>query len=478
MDSTQQNQQVPPSLEVTVQQPPSEQPAVPSPWVKPLLMVLSIAVVVVLATLGIFLFVKSPSSSTTPVVTGTQRQAVSMNGVVSFEGYIPEGAYISLAEKNETEGTQQYKEVVTGLTPIDGSINWNWTDATSGQNYLIKALLKVQGKTLQESPIVDVSAPATGVVLNMSSQQVPPTPVTTSIGGQINLDGYAPSGSTLQVWTKTVDAASYQQVAKGIVPSDNAAWSWANATSGTTYLIKAQLVDANNTVISTGDVDTATAPTSNELLNVYSTAKPPTPTVTGISGIITINGNIPPSSYITLATRVSGTTTFNQVASNINATNGVGFSWNAASSGQQYDVQAYLWSNSKPYAASNIITVTAPSTFDSLTINAQQPLQAPSSSTINVSCGAQQNGNFQATINYNTQGNLPNAKSFNIVATLASQNNQVINTTVSPSNPTTAQNLTTTFIFSSGATYYAQYAYSTDGNTFSPLSPSIQFACQ
>lgn len=478
MDSAQPSQAPQPAVEVTVSQPQQPEP-LPSPWVKPLLLILSIAAVMVLATLGIFLFVKSPTLSTTQYsATPTPRSATAVSGTVFFEGYIPQGAYISLAERNETEGTQQFKEIVTGLTPIDGSINWTWTDATSGQNYLIKALLKVQGKTIQESPVVDISAPATGVAINLSSQQAPPAPVTATLSGQVNLDGYAPTGSTLQVLTKTTNSSLYQVVASGISPTDNASWAWANASSGTTYLVKAQLVDINGKIISTGDVDTTTAPSNSEVLNVASTATPPAPVVTGISGTITINGNIPSGSYITLGTRPSGTTTFNQVASNINASNGVGFSWNGASSGQQYDVQAYLWSNNKPYAASNILTVTAPSTFDVLTINAQQPLQAPSSSTINVSCGAQQNGNYQATINYNTQGNLPNAKSFNIVATLASQNNQVVNTTVSPANPTTAQSLTTTFIFSSGATYYAQYAYSTDGNTYSPLSPSIQFACQ
>lgn len=443
-----------------------------SNWVTPLLMVLGIAIVMVLATLGIFLFVGKKQQ----VPVATSKTPANIVGQVNFEGYIPTGSYISIAERSSSH--EQFKEVVTGLTPKTGVISWLWTDATSGTNYDIKALLKIQGKTVQESAIENVSAPATQVPLVLVSQQTPPAVVVVAMSGQINLDGYAPSGSTLQVLAKTSDAVAYQPVVTTIAPVDNAPWTWAQAQSGRTYDVKSQLVSSTGAVISTGDTQTVTAPSSGLLLNVASTAKPPVPTAAGISGNITVNGAIPSGAYITLATRPSGTATFNQVASNIAANNGVNFSWGSATTNQQYDVQAYLWSNGKPFAASNILTVTAPSTFDILTINAQQPTSAPGSGSLNVSCGSAQGGLVQATINFNTQANLANAQSYNIVITSATQSNQVVNTTVNPPNPLQSQSITTTYVFQPGATYYAQYAYATSsGGQMSALSPSIQFAC-
>lgn len=483
METAQSNQSVQP-YPVLPQQPvytPPAQPNQPDAPKKflPLLIVFGIvALGIVLLLIFMVIFRKNIQSPSYTQVTPTTapRQATAVVGKVHFEGYAPQGAYISLAERSEGKG--QFKEVVTGL-PIDNSIDFSWTDATAGKNYELQALLKVQGKAIEKSPIIDVSAPASGVSLTIVSELNPPAPSQVTMAGQINLDGYAPSGSMLQVLAQASGSSIFQTVVTTISPTDNAPWSWNTALNGQTYAVRAQLVSSSGVVISTGDTQTITAPSTGLVLNVASTATPPAPAPTGISGTITINGSIPSGSYVTFATRPTGTGTFNQVASNLSATNGVSFAWNNATSGSQYDIQAYLWANGKPYAQSNILTVTAPSTFDQLTINAQQALQAPSGNTITVSCGGDQNNLAQATINFNTQSNLNNAVSYNIIATLASQNNQVMNTTLSPSNPGNSQSITTSYIFQSGATYYAQYAYTTStGGQMSPLSPSVQFACQ
>lgn len=446
---------------------------------RPLIIILGVVAILILAILGIVLFMKK--SYTAPMYTQSTsmsiaKKAAAITGQVLFEGYAPANSYIAIAERSEGNGS--YKDVVSGLLPGSTPIPWTWQDATSGKNYELIAELKVQGKTIQSSPVQDVSAPATNVVHTLVSTQKPPAPAVATMSGQINVDGYIPTGAILNVLAMPLGGNSFQTVASGIAAVDNANWTWTGATSGTTYLVQAQLV-SNGNIISTGDTQTTTAPSTGETLNVTSTAAAPAPTPTGLSGTITINGNIPGSSYITLGVRPTGTNTFNQVASNISATNGVSFAWNSAASGSQYDIQAYLWANGQPYAQSNILTVTAPSTFDLLTINAQQQNQAPSGNSLSVSCGAQQNNLYQATINFNTQGNINNATTYNIISTLASQNSQVMNTTVSPSNPGSSQSLTTTFIFQPGATYYVQYAYATSTNgPFSPMSPSIQFACQ
>lgn len=453
---------------------------------RPLLFILGAVVIILLAVVATLFFVSKKSlpqyiTQYTAQPTASPQIATTISGQVLFEGYMPPNAYVAIGKRNEGNG--QYEDVVSGLIPQNSAVTWHWTGATAGTNYDLIAELKVQGKTLETSPLQSVSAPATNVSLTLVSTQKPPAAVSAAMSGQVNVDGYIPSGATLTIFAMKEGASSFQTVASGITAIDNANWSWTGATDGTTYQVKAQLI-SNGQVISTGDTQTVTAPSSGELLNVTSTATAPVPVTSapvaaGIFGTITINGNMPSGANITLATRPTGTGTFNQVISTISATNGVNFAWNNGVAGRQYDVQAYLWSNGKPYAASNVITVTTPSTNNILTINAQQSLQAPSSGTITVSCGGSSNNLAQATINFNTQGNLPNAASFNVVSILASQNSQVMNAIVSPSNANASQSMTTAYIFQPGVTYYAQYAYATSvGGQFSPMSPSIQFVCQ
>jgi hypothetical protein len=476
-----------PDIQVIVQQPvvsqpqptpPEEAPPENDTWMKPLYILLAICSVIIVSIL-LWLFLANKTKTVAPqVVAPTQapRQATSITGNIIFEGYVPQDAYLVIAERSE--GKKEFKAVVSGIVPQTGMIPWTWTDATIGSNYDIQAQLKVKGLTVQESAVTTVSAPGSDVNLTLVSEQQPPQPQQAQISGTVHLHGYIPNGSTITILATESTQANYQTIVSGITATDNTGWAWSNAQLGKTYDIKAQLKDGNGTLISSDTSKTITAPSSGILFEITSFAQPPAPLVTGLSGTININGSIPPNSYITLGTRKTGTATFNQVASNISATDDIAWSWTAAQAGAPYDVQAYLWSNSKPYAQSQILTVTAPSQNDVLTINAQTQLAAPTGDTINVSCNSQQNGSFQATINYNTKGNLSNVQSYNIVATLASQGNQVVNTTVSPNNPTQPQSLTTTYIFTSGATYYAQYAYSTGNNIFSPLSPAVQFSCR
>lgn len=455
-------------------------------WVNPLIVGLGIVGVVILIVLGWLLFFNrpkaaSPSSSqignqsvtpgpTTPPVHTT------VSGFITFEGYAPPGSYLAISER----GTDGFKDVVSGIVPTSGSIPWTWDGAVQGHNYQIRALLKVQGKTIQESPLNTVSAPANNVELPLVSEQKPVQPQQVTVSGIVHLDGYLPKGSTISVLSRATGKGNFSAVVSNLPAQDGSPWSWTTANSGKTYDINVQIYDGSGNQISTDNPQTVTAPSSGLVFTVSSTAQPPAPVITGISGTITINGSIPSNSYITLATRSSSSTgSFNQVNSNIAATNGVNWSWSAAQSGAQYDVQAYLWVNGQPYSQSNILTVTAPSQNDTLTMNAQQQTGAPAGNTISVTCNGQSNNVFQATINYNTQTNLNNPVSYNVVVTLASQGSQVLNTTVTPGNPTQSQSLTTTYMFTPGATYYAQYAYSSSPNTtsFSPLSPAVQFSC-
>lgn len=452
-------------------------------WANPLMIGLGICGFLILAVLCWLLFFNKRTVIQVPeVITPTPQPPkayTTMSGFITFQGYVPAGAYLAISERADDKA--DFKDVVSGLSPQPGSIPWAWNNAVQGTNYQVRALLKVQGKIIQESAVSNVSAPATNVILPLVSEQNPPQAQQVPISGTVHLDGYLPSGSTFSVLSRVTGTGNFATVASNIPAQDGASWSWNGASSGQTYDINIQLFDGSGNLISTDNPQTVTAPSSGLMFTVSSNAQPPAPAITGISGTININGSIPANSYITLGVRpASSNGSFNQVASSISATNGVAWSWTSAQTGTQYDVQAYLWVNGQPYAQSSIVTVTAPSQNDLLTINAQQTLGAPAGNTISVTCNGQSNNAYQATINYNTQTNLNNPVSYNIVVTLASQGNQVMNTTVTPGNPTQSQSLTTTYIFTPGSTYYAQYSYSSqpNSNTFSPLSPAVQFSCQ
>lgn len=456
-------------------------------WTKPFAIILLVLAVIVIGVMLWVIFfdnattrnIKQIVIPSTVVEVATPTPAVkapaSISGNIIFQGYASPESYLVIVER--TEDSDDYKSVVTGLVPKTGSIPWVWKGALSGKNYEIKAQLKVRGITVQESTMTMVSAPASDVILGIVSEQDPPKPQITSISGNINLNGYIPSGSTISITAQNSTGGTIQTVASGIAATDNVAWSWGNALVGTTYNIGAQLINSTGALLFSSSPVNITAPSTGLVFDINSSAQPPAPTVVGISGTININGSIPNNSYITLGIRPTGTTAFNQVAGNISATDNVAWSWPSAQSGTSYDLQAYLWVNNQPFSSSQILTVVAPASNEVLTMNVQQTLAAPPNNTINISCGGQSGGNYQATINYNTGSTLSNATSYNLLVTLASAGNQVLNSTVNPPSPTTSQSLTTTYIFTPGATYYAQYAYST-GGSMSPLSAPIQFVCQ
>ncbi len=401
----------------------------------------------------------------TPVVSTT------VSGNVVFQGYAPDEAYLVIVQR--PVGKTNYNSVVTGLVPNTGTIPWAWKDADSGTNYEIQAQLKIRGITVQSSTPVVVSAPASNVTLGIVSEQNPPAPTTTQVSGTTNINGYIPSGAMLTITAQ--GSTGGPQTIVTTQASDDAAWTWNTATTGETYDLTATL-SSGGTVIATSIPQNVTAPSSGLTFVLNSTAQPPAPQIVGLSGTINLNGNIPSNSYITLGTRVTGSSSFNQVGGNLTSTNGVPWTWSSAQAGTSYDAQAYLWANGKPYAASNIVTNVAPANGIVLTINAQQTIAAPAQNTLTVSCGGVQNNLYQITVNYNTNSALQSVSAYQVVITQASYGNQVINTTVTPANPNQQQTLTTGYQFTSGATYYAQYGYTANG-TQSPLSPSVQFQC-
>ncbi len=350
MDSAQGNSaNAPVSPVATVPDSPSSNNNVSAPTggerfqslLKPLYIVVGVCFLIIA---GVFVWLiafnngaKFGQAKVVPTLSKVPAKMAQISGNILFQGYATPGAYLVIAEKSE--GGSQFKSVITGLVPTTGAIPWTWKNATSGKNYEISAQLKVAGNIIQTSTSSVVSAPGSNVNLVLVSDQDPPAPVTTQISGNVNINGYIPTGANVVVTADTTSGPGGQTTLPAISAVDDTPFSWSGAIVGTSYDLTAQLVNSSGNPIGNTSSVNITAPSSNLQFNINSTAQPPAPVITGLSGNIVINGSIPASSYITIGTRVTGTSSFNQVVSNLSATNNVSWNWQQASGGTSYDIQ-------------------------------------------------------------------------------------------------------------------------------------------
>src|SRR3989344_2304742 len=278
----------------------SEQTDTDKKWLKPLLG-LGVFFVLIIAMLLWIIFTpqkkksevislpNSITSSISPPLSGGSevKKIVEISGNILFSGYASEEAYLVIAEKGKD--SDEFKSVLTGFEAKTGIIPWTWKDAKNGENYEIKAQLKVKGITILESVPVSVSAPATGVALAIVSEQSPPAPQTAQIGGLIDLHGYVPDNASISILADDDESSSFDTVLSSITATDSASWNWTGAASEKIYNIKAQLLDSSGNNISSSSAKTVTAPSSGVVLDLTSTARPATPTVAGLSGTIVLN---------------------------------------------------------------------------------------------------------------------------------------------------------------------------------------------
>lgn len=418
-----------------------------------------------------FLKSKMPETKNT-IATGNS----TISGTFDINGVIPTNASISISATDMSSGITQ--SIGKNILPQDGD-TWNFTNALKGNEYKIVASVIVSGTTLQKSNSLIIIAPADGEVLKLNIPNKTQNDGDSAIAGSLNLNGYFPPNSTISIQARALGTSSFKTVISNVPAVDLGVWNWTSAELGSTYELQAVLTGAST---NTSEIQEITAPATGEVFTINSNLNPPTPTSVGLSGTFNINGTVPNNAFISLATRATGTTAFNQVATNLSATNGTTWSWNSAQSGTSYDIQAYIWSNGTPYTSSQIVTVTAAANNETITLNAMTPpSNTPPGSSISISCNGSNpaNGLWAVNISYNNNNAITNAQQYNLTIGNTGGGNQFITNTTTPSNPNGPQNYTTAYVFNAGQTYYAQYAYATcqNCNTFSNYSPSIQFSC-
>ncbi len=500
MDNTNPNAQPPSNVNPSITPVPPVAPATPPPPAPPVPkkgvprgVTIGLIVASAIALLALVFFAASyilndeKAKNNDKVVSEPIEQIspIVLSGAIGLNGTPPTGSTISILVKSDSQN--DYSAIVTSLPAADNT-PWTWNGAINGENYEIKAVLQQNGTTLSESTPILVAAPATEEILDINYvPQLPtvapnePTPTTTSqvlsaISGTLNLNGYIPSGATVTISARQDGQTTFAPIVANIAAVDNSTWSYTNAYQNVSYEIMATLNLTGGT--SQSQVLEVTAPASNEVLTINSTLVQPTPIVTGVSGTINLNGNVPSGSYITIGSRPTGSGNFNQIASNVSATNGSTWTWSGAQSGLTYDFQAYLWINNQPASQSQVLTAAAPAINETLSINAQNQPSAPTAGSITAACSNTSNG-WQATISYNVNNAVQNAEQFWLTIGTTGGGSQIVSNVTNPANPNQTQSYTTTASLSQGTTYYTQYAVATCNNcsTYSSFSPSIPFTC-
>lgn len=193
---------------------------------------------------------------------------------------------------------------------------------------------------------------------------------TTSISGTIDLNGTPPGDATIQIQARQNGQPNFTTIVSAIGAVDGAVWSWNEAKSGTEYILVANLIQ-NGTTLASSKQLILIAPGDSEILRIntpQAAAKTETP-VAAISGTFNINGYIPTGSSISVATRQVGTKQFATILSGLSPQDSSIWSWTQAAQNTQYEIQASLMSNGAVLSQSQVITVSAPATNETLTIN-------------------------------------------------------------------------------------------------------------
>lgn len=403
-----------------------------------------------------------------------------ISGEVDLNGYIPPNSTLSIAQRLVGSSTS-FETFVAGVDAVNGAV-WSFNSATQNEAYEIRAqLLSPTGSVIGTSSILTAVAPATSEVLRINSTAASPTSTTTLIAGTVGLNGYIPSGSTISIASRPTGTTTFNTVVSGIAASDGVSWSWNGATAGVSYDLQATLMQGGS-AIGTSAILTTVGPASNENFSINSTAASPAPAQVTISGLINLNGVLPSGSTITISAQAGGSSQNNVVVTGISALNGATWSWNNAQSGTSYTLQASVVNNGTVTNLSQALTVTAPASNEVLTINGQNQPSTPPANSMTNTCVGQNNGLWQVQITFNNNSVVTNAQQYQLTIGNNSGGNQILSTNLGPNNPSNpgqSQSYTTGYLFASGVTYFAQWAYATctNCNTFSSYSPSLQFYC-
>lgn len=213
--------------------------------------------------------------------------------------------------------------------------------------------------------------------------------VLASISGTFDVNGYIPTGATLDVVERKTGTEEFTTILSGLTAVDGQTWKWDGARIGEAYDLKAVIKTEKETIVES-EIKSLVAPAQDETLRLVSTASPPQTSSTGIaqpaqtstiSGKIDLNGYIPPGAMISVQVKKPGDTTLSVITSQ-KASDGMAWSWNGAVLGTTYEIQANLLSGGTTISSSQTVTVAPPAQNEILTINSKMQAPAPTQDSI------------------------------------------------------------------------------------------------
>lgn len=196
------------------------------------------------------------------------------------------------------------------------------------------------------------------------------------LSGSFDINGVIPEGATVTISVQADGTSGYTPVLSGLPAVDGTGWKWTNATRGTTYSVKAQLMQGGK-AYGDSQVTNLVAPSRREVLVINSTYKNQNgKTQYGpISGTIDLNGAVGAQSNVTLYQKKVTDENYTQVTDQIQAVDGAAWKWGGAVEGEEYNMMATLFVNGQASGTSRVITVTSPASNEVITINSTY--QAP-----------------------------------------------------------------------------------------------------
>lgn len=463
---------------------------------------LLITIAILLSGISIYLVIKNFSTKSSPNVAATKQASVS--GSFNINGVIPEGGSITLLQRKA--GSDSEAKVFAANLPISDKSHWSFNTAFVNASYEIQAQVVVNGVPLTTSNLLVVTAPADDEVLTLNLES--DSTGNTVISGNIDVNGYIPTGATIVVEGRKLGAQTFTRVAGSLPGKSRQFLSYTTAINGTTYEVQGVLLDTNGKTIGTSNILTITAPALNEVLTINSSAIlppvptsapaptnsqaaatvtpiPPQPSQTFISGNINLNGSTPPNSRIVILQTGLNSSNYQVAVNNVAPTDGTAWNWTGAQNATWYTLIAVLKQHNSDgtdtdIATSAPITVASPATGVVFTLNSGYSLSAPGGQ-ITVTCqtynGGPNQNNWNVVVNFQS---VSGAQSYWYQVGNSNGGNSLVNTANQTNNSSTQ---TVTAVFNNNTTYYARYSYANvpvaqlGSAQYSPFSSTTPLQC-
>lgn len=409
-----------------------------------------------------------------------QPNSATISGSIKYNGIKPDDPSQGKVVVEQREIGEVNYEVAVDNVPLEDNAAWAWEDAIEGNTYQVRAYVEYQGKRIADSTTVTVTAPAASqnLTFNVTAEDIPSAggdsseTDTVTISGKLNLNGYVPDGSYVNILSREGNSGDFTILAQGIPAVDGRKLEWDAAEAGVYYTFRGELYDVNGTSIGTSENVSIVGPATGQTLTIDSTAQAPAQK-TSISGTVVLNGPTQQNSSILLLQRKPGDANYTAF-DRIPAISGSQWSWDDAVSGQAYEISASLQVNETDTSVGNVLRVTAPAENETITINTNFSLPAPSQMPT-ASCGNQSGSNWNASITFPAISNA--AQYYLQVGTSQGSGNLLGERTNA-----TGGNVTRNVLVTDGQTNYARYAYTYDTSCtsqqcFSGSSPTLVFKC-